>query len=112
MTTKEMNPQLPGKPFFENLDTLRFLSFLTVFLFHVRLYDYVAQFTHNQIILAICRVACSGGWGVTFFFVLSGFLITWLLLTEIRKKGRISVGAFYMRRILRIWPLYVMVMLV
>ena len=43
---------------------------------------------------------------VTFFFVLSGFLITYLLLKEKRDVGRIAVGKFYVRRIFRIWPLY------
>lgn len=47
-----------------------------------------------------------GGLGVTFFFVLSGFLITYLLLTEKKITNKINVKKFYMRRILRIWPLY------
>ncbi len=44
--------------------------------------------------------------GVTIFFTLSGFLITYLLLKEIEKTGSIDVKKFYMRRVLRIWPLY------
>jgi peptidoglycan/LPS O-acetylase OafA/YrhL len=44
--------------------------------------------------------------GVTIFFSLSGFLITYLLLLEKSKTGRIDIKAFYIRRILRIWPLY------
>jgi peptidoglycan/LPS O-acetylase OafA/YrhL len=43
--------------------------------------------------------------GVSIFFVLSGFLITWLLLAE-REIQTISIKKFYLRRILRIWPLY------
>lgn len=43
--------------------------------------------------------------GVTLFFVLSGFLITYLLILE-KNKGEIDVKKFYMRRILRIWPAY------
>lgn len=46
------------------------------------------------------------GYGVTIFFVLSGFLITYLLQEEIEKDGSVSIKKFYMRRILRIWPLY------
>jgi len=46
------------------------------------------------------------GYGVTMFFVLSGYLITYLLLTEYDKNGQISYRKFYMRRILRIWPIY------
>lgn len=45
-------------------------------------------------------------YGVTMFFTLSGFLITYLLLLELDKSGTIDVKKFYMRRVLRIWPLY------
>lgn len=44
----------------------------------------------------------SGEAGVAFFFVLSGFLITYLMLQELRKTGDFSVPQFYMRRSLRI----------
>lgn len=47
-----------------------------------------------------------GGHGVTMFFVLSGFLITFLLLKEYHQTNTIKVKDFYVRRILRIWPLY------
>lgn len=46
------------------------------------------------------------GIGVTGFFVLSGFLITWLLRKEQRATGRISIRRFYVRRVLRIFPAY------
>ena len=48
----------------------------------------------------------SGGLGVGIFFVLSGFLITILLLREELALGRISLGAFYIRRAFRILPPY------
>lgn len=44
--------------------------------------------------------------GVHFFFVISGFLITGLLLQELDKSGRIQLGRFYFRRTLRIFPAY------
>ncbi|UMB69025.1 acyltransferase family protein [Mycobacterium paraterrae] len=47
-----------------------------------------------------------GGIGVGIFFVLSGYLITSLLLRERSSSGRISLRDFYVRRALRIWPLY------
>lgn len=53
-----------------------------------------------------------GGLGVVFFFVLSGFLITYLLLKEKENSGTISVIKFYSRRILRIWPLYFLLMII
>src|SRR6476620_9232372 len=47
-----------------------------------------------------------GAHGVLIFFVLSGFLITWLLLKENEKYGRISLKGFYRRRVLRIFPAF------
>src|SRR6266545_3183390 len=47
-----------------------------------------------------------GAHGVMIFFVLSGFLITRLLLLENEKFGRISLKAFYLRRVLRIFPAF------
>lgn len=44
--------------------------------------------------------------GVTLFFVISGFLITYLLLNEQQRSHTVSIPKFYMRRILRIWPIY------
>lgn len=56
-------------------------------------------------------IAEAGGLGVVFFFVLSGFLITYLLFKERQSTGSIGITAFYMRRIFRIWPLYYFVVL-
>ena len=47
-----------------------------------------------------------GGFGVTVFFVLSGFLITTLLRLEYEGNGAISLRAFYVRRMFRIWPAF------
>jgi peptidoglycan/LPS O-acetylase OafA/YrhL len=47
-----------------------------------------------------------GGLGVLIFFVLSGFLITWLLLKESDRFGTVSLRDFYMRRCLRIFPAF------
>jgi peptidoglycan/LPS O-acetylase OafA/YrhL len=47
-----------------------------------------------------------GAHGVMIFFVLSGFLITWLLLKENERYGTISLAAFYKRRTLRIFPAF------
>jgi len=57
----------------------------------------------NMAVYELGRIA------VTFFFVLSGFLITFLLLEEKRETGTISIRKFYVRRIVRIWPLYYLV---
>lgn len=47
-----------------------------------------------------------GGLGVLMFFVISGFLITWLLLKENDRKGFVSLRRFYIRRFLRIFPAF------
>ena len=48
-----------------------------------------------------------GGWvGVDVFFVLSGFLVTTLLLAEEERHHRVSLGSFWMRRMLRLLPAY------
>ncbi len=53
----------------------------------------------------------SGHLGVILFFVLSGFLITYLLLEEKSRFRNISLPKFYIRRILRIWPIYYLMLL-
>jgi peptidoglycan/LPS O-acetylase OafA/YrhL len=52
------------------------------------------------------RLFGNGNLGVNFFFVLSGFLITYLLLSEQKNFRRIHLGNFYIKRALRIWPLF------
>jgi peptidoglycan/LPS O-acetylase OafA/YrhL len=52
----------------------------------------------------------SGSRGVDLFFAISGFLITTLLLRELRSQGSISLKRFYIRRALRIFPLYYVVL--
>ena len=54
----------------------------------------------------------NGGYGVQLFFILSGYLITTLLLREEARYGRIALRAFWIRRILRIWPLYYLIVLI
>lgn len=94
------------KIYFENLDGLRFLCFLSVFFYHSfhSEYDYI---TNSGIYHFIKKdLFGNGNLGVNFFFVLSGFLITYLLIAEKRKNGNIGLRNFWMRRILRIWPLF------
>jgi peptidoglycan/LPS O-acetylase OafA/YrhL len=52
------------------------------------------------------------GYGVTMFFVLSGFLITYLLLKEKEITNNINYKFFFIRRALRIWPLYFLYLLI
>lgn len=81
---------------FHTFDALRFFSFLLVFLLHIP----------KSGIEQIDFFLKSGGIGVSFFFVLSGFLITYILLYEKEDQKTISLRNFFVRRILRIWPLF------
>lgn len=54
----------------------------------------------------VAGVGATGAFGVSLFFVLSSYLITELLLREKELIGTLDVRSFYIRRILRIWPLY------
>ena len=91
----------PEFKYFKNLDGLRFLAAFAVIIGHsqslifdkgVRVFSPFANKLAN--------------FGVDFFFVLSGFLISYLLLREIDKTGKINIRYFYYRRFLRIWPVY------
>lgn len=93
------------KLFFPNLDGLRFFAFFVVFMFHCY-YGTPTEMSGNVVYLALQRIWENGDLGVNCFFVLSGFLITYLLLYEERQNSRINLKNFYVRRILRIWPLY------
>ena len=57
------------------------------------------------------RLFINGVDAVNLFLVLSGFLIMYLLLSERDATGTVSVRKFYLRRILRIWPLYFLILL-
>jgi peptidoglycan/LPS O-acetylase OafA/YrhL len=92
------------------LDGLRFYAFLGVFICHT-LPGEAAFYRGLYLPLPWLwgAVVKSGAAGVDLFFALSAFLITSLLLREQRQTGEISLRWFYMRRILRIWPLYFVV---
>lgn len=78
-----------------SLDGIRAVAALLVFVSHAGLDDYIP-----------------GGFGVTVFFFLSGFLITTLLRREYEQSGTISLGRFYLRRVFRIIPpLYIVLLL-
>jgi len=98
-----------GKIFFPNLDGLRFIAFLMVFMQHGFLTSLNLQFQKGTFINKLFTILFDGGTGVSIFFVLSGFLITYLLLAESESNGKINVLSFYARRTLRIWPLYFVV---
>lgn len=93
-----------------NLDASRFLAFIPVFLSHV----FISTSTElqNATWFVYFKAACDKGLlGLDYFFVLSAFLITWLALHEKKRMGDFSSIAFFLRRILRTWPLYFLIVL-
>jgi hypothetical protein len=84
---------------FHTFDALRFFAFLKVFFFHIPATSF-----------GVFGYFMSGGsLAVRFFFVLSGFLITYLILVEKEWTGRLNFKYFMLRRVLRIWPLYYLI---
>lgn len=92
---------------FDGFYGLRFLAIVVILVAHAFMTD--CDFGH-----------CHGGYGyvqalgtlaLQFFFVASAFLITFLLLAEEQKLGRLSLRNFFLRRILRIWPAYFVLLL-
>ena len=126
----EFHPQV----YYPRLDIMRFVAAYVVLLSHVELsrglmglpsnwfnhWAELAQSGHQNLWelysgsgykLSAALGHEAGAMSVIFFFVLSGFLITLLLLREHDHKGDIDISRFYLRRIFRIWPLYFLVVL-
>jgi peptidoglycan/LPS O-acetylase OafA/YrhL len=97
------------KIYFKNLDSLRFIAALMVYLQHGFGNAYHLLPIKGTVWERLLDTICNGEMGVSIFFVLSGFLITYLLISEHEQNGRISLPHFYLRRVLRIWPLYYLV---
>ena len=89
------------------LDALRFFAFLAVFFHHainVSPNSLLMRHPFFRQWLPVTKEAC--GFGLSPFFFLSSYLITALLTIEKKKTGTVDLRKFYIRRILRIWPLY------
>lgn len=92
--------------YFENLDGWRFLCVLFVFLFHSFHTEVPEILNSSTYEFVKFDIFGNGNLGVNFFFVLSGFLITYLLISEKKIRGQIDIKNFWIRRVLRIWPLF------
>ena len=88
--------------YFKGLNGLRFFAAILVVVTHVESIRKKLGFFN----FSDYSLFQTGGLAVQFFFVLSGFLITYLLLQEKEKTQKISLKNFYLRRVLRIFPLY------
>ncbi len=97
------------KIYFPNLNGLRFIAAFLVIIHHIEQLKWISKL--DTLLGDIPFVGVIGKLGVVLFFVLSGFLITYLLLAEEKTFDDISIKKFYMRRILRIWPLYFLIII-
>jgi peptidoglycan/LPS O-acetylase OafA/YrhL len=94
-------PRQAKRFYHPELDIVRLFAFLAVFATH----SSRPPGDHFRVYRAI---ADAGNFGLSLFFVLSAYLITTLLLREKDAAGTVSISKFYQRRILRIWPLYLL----
>lgn len=81
-----------------SLDGLRAFSIVLVLVGHLAGTAGSPQF--------LAGVHSLGNYGVRFFFVISGFLITWLLLNELDRTGTVNLRKFFANRVLRIFPAF------
>jgi peptidoglycan/LPS O-acetylase OafA/YrhL len=103
-------PRLETKPYFPNLDASRFVAFLLVFIAHCFVTTNASLASSNWYI-AITSYGKLGFLGLEYFFVLSSFLITYLIFHEKEHTGQFGVKNFLIRRSLRVWPLYFLIVL-
>lgn len=85
-------------PYYPALDSLRFFAAFAVLVAHI--FVYLDKYRHPSMVEWLFRFPVSD-LAVKFFFVLSAFLITRILVSDTS-----TIGRFYMRRIFRIWPVY------
>lgn len=95
-------PTTYPKTYFKNLDALRFFAFLLIFIDHVifsnrykEANSSVHRFFNQHFVI-----------GIDFYTILSGFLISWIILEEYKFTSRFNLFNFWLKRTLRIWPLY------
>ena len=84
----------------ENLDSIRSIAFLSTFFAHA-FFAETSQIQNNPIYINAIKFQELLSFGVPIFFVLSGFLITLLIIKEQDETNSFSIKNFYIRRILR-----------
>lgn len=100
---------MDSKVYFPGLNGLRFLAAAFVFLHHVEQHKFWLGLSNTWGFSLIDNI---GHQARVIFFVLSGFLITYLFLVEIEKTGTVNWKKFQIRRALRLWPVYYLVVLI
>jgi peptidoglycan/LPS O-acetylase OafA/YrhL len=98
-----VSADLKTTPYLPALDGVRAIAVLLVVWSH---FPYVAGSAVSLSIWKVGQALRTGYVGVDLFFVLSGFLITRILLNELKRTGEISYRNFFIKRVLRIFPIY------
>jgi peptidoglycan/LPS O-acetylase OafA/YrhL len=97
-----------SKFYLPQLDGLRFFAFFLVFCHHFM--SAAPCLTNHPLLSSIAVKVNSFGWmGVDVFLCLSSFLLTTLMILEYKNTGNLSLKQFFIRRALRIWPLYYLI---
>lgn len=97
--------------YFEELNSLRFIGFIGIFFGHVFFSQDPEIISSKIYSLFYDYGKLTGFISLDSFFVLSSFLITWKALEEVNNSGNFRLRNFLIRRTLRIWPLYFLVVL-
>src|SRR5260221_6805788 len=101
--------KLQGRFYYPELDSVRFVLFCCVWGRHMLTTDLASYSAHHvpmRLAMAITSMINALMCSLDVFFIISGFLITQLLLRERGLNGTMDLKSFYVRRLLRIWPLY------
>lgn len=108
MTSQNRSQVKPGR--IPELDGWRGISMLLVILHHSMYFAFPAVADSSRLFSHFFHHI--GELGVQIFFVISGFVITRLLIAEEREQGSVSLKGFYTRRLFRILPVYYFYLLV
>lgn len=95
--------------YIKGFDGIRAISILMVLITHLGL---LSLFPENRWFEYRFSSLISGTTGVNIFFTISGFLITSILLTEYNLKGKINLKNFFLKRILRLLPPYILLLII
>lgn len=95
---------LPRHHYLPALDGIRALSMGYVMINHLA--SLLGKSQGGWMLALLIGIGERGWFGVDVFFVLSGFLITWILADEMEATGTVSFRRFYLRRVLRLVPTY------
>jgi len=102
-----MSSPATDRIYFKGLNGIRAIAALSVVILHTGQYLYLFGLQPSQRYTWHWQ-----SYAVTLFFVLSGYLITYLLLEEKDRTSTVFLRGFYLRRVLRIWPLYYLIVVI